>query len=92
MPDKPYQLLGVTIAFCLGAAFMGALLYGLAALGSDFAGHRSPAEWLDQGLSLVAYAVFAGLISDLVRLVVSALWRGEPSYRLREIMERSLVG
>ena len=61
--------LGVTIAFTAGSLGVIAFLIGLSALGFDGGIVGGNPHLFQQGLSLVAYAIFAGLLVDFLRFL-----------------------
>ena len=67
--------LGVTIAFTAGSLGVSAFLTGLSLLGFyDGLAGENP-HLLEQSLSLVGYAIFAGLLVDSLRLLGDLLWQ-----------------
>lgn len=78
VPDRDNSLttmLGVTIAFSAGSLGVFAFLVGLSLLGFEGGIVAGNAHLFEQGLSLVGYAVFAGLLVDCLRFLGDLFWR-----------------
>lgn len=79
-----FKIVGVTIAFFFVAVVEAAVAWGLTETGHGVVPGQGVDNWIVQSAYIVGYAVFAGLMVDLSRWIVSALWRPirKPRHRL----------
>jgi hypothetical protein len=75
MKSNHVKRMGVTITFFCMAVVESAAVWGLTASGHELVAGQEPDSWLVQSVYIVGYLVFAGLMVDLFRFVVSTLWR-----------------
>lgn len=77
MKSTTPNLLGVTIAFSLGAVAGFGLLYGLDAMGLGGDLTRGVDDWLAQAVAIIGIAAVAGAMVDLLRFVGTSVWPGK---------------
>ena len=70
-----FKWMSVTIAFFFLAVVEAATVWGLAETGHELVAGHDPGSWISQSVYIAGYLVLAGLMVDLSRLAVSALWR-----------------
>ena len=82
---QPFQdTFAISIAFIVGAPLLTFLLILASSLtGDGFAASQRPSDWLATCLSVAAYAGFAGILVDSMRLVTKLVWRKKIPFRLK---------
>ena len=75
--NSAQNLLGVTIAFTLGAGVITASLFGLSVLGISPDLGQGVEDWFQVAVLTVSLSAMAGLIIDALRLVSALVWRTE---------------
>ena len=83
-----FKRMGATICFFLMAVLYAAVIWGLALAGHEAVAGQSSNSLITQIASFVGYAVLAGLMVDLSRLMLSALWGQVWTPRRKRVLQR----
>ena len=82
MRQNLLKLLGVTIAFAIGAVVIVGIVWVATLLDYGLALSQASVHWLRLTGQVVSFSVISGLIVDLVRFVGVASWRPKPAYHM----------
>ncbi len=79
-----HRTFATTIVFVIAAPLLAAALIFASYLpGGEFGVVQRPADWFETCLTVAAYAGFAGVLVDVMRLVTRRVWRKKLPFRLK---------
>ena len=82
MRQNLFKLLGVTIAFAIGAVAIVGIVWVATAFEYGLEPSQGSVNWLGLTGQGVNFSVISGLIVDLVRFIGVVSWRPKPAYYL----------